>query len=50
MNAVIHTTNIYGEFIQKDLNSGVCMSGITTAVKDEGKCNSGFLGFGRIAA
>lgn len=46
MNAVIHTTNIYGEFIQKDLNSGVCMSGITTAVKDEGKCNSGFMGFG----
>lgn len=46
MKAVMFTTNEYGEYVQKRLNYGVSLSGITTAVKSEDTTNTGFLGYG----
>ena len=45
MDAVIYTTNQYGEYISKPLFCGEYLEGITTASKF-GKANSGFIGFG----
>ena len=45
MDAVIYTTNQYGEYISKPLFCGEYLEGITTASKF-GNANSGFIGFG----
>lgn len=46
MNAVIYTTNDYGEFILSPLHDGTSLAGITTIKKEENGAHTGFLGFG----
>ena len=46
MNAVMYTTNEYGEFISKPLSYGASLSGISTVQKNEKVLNEDFTGFG----
>ena len=46
MKVTMYTTNDYGEYISKPINSGVPLSGITTAIKNQNVLNNEFIGFG----